>query len=64
MFHFVVPQGSILRLLLFLLFINDMPKVAGSSQLSLFADDATCHRNVLKHNECQLHVLQNDLNSL
>ena len=35
-----VPQGSIL---LFLLFINDMPWVASSSKLNLFADDEKCH---------------------
>ena len=44
----------------FLLFIDDMPKVAGTSQLSLFADNATCHRKVSSHTECQL--LWNDLN--
>ena len=57
-----IPQGSILGPKLFLLFINDMPKVVSSSKLSLFADDAKCYRKFLSHNDCQL--LQNDINNL
>ena len=37
-----VPQGSTLGPMLFLLFINDMPKDVSSSKLSLFTDDAKC----------------------
>ena len=40
--------------MLFVLFINDMPKVVSSSKLSLFADDAKCYRKVLSHSDCKL----------
>ena len=57
-----VPQGSILGPMLFLLFINDMPKVVSSIKLCLFADDPKCYEKVLSHKDC--HLLQNDLNNL
>ena len=38
-----VPQGSVLGLILVLLYINDLPLHIQHSQLRVFADDATLH---------------------
>ena len=57
-----VPQGTVLRPLLFLSFINDLPDVTTSSDACLFADDCLFYRHVNSQNDSDL--LQNDLSAL
>ena len=56
-----VPQGSVLGLVLFLLFINDLPDNIRSS-VRLFADDCVLYRNIHSLQDCL--TLQEDLTSL
>ena len=57
-----VPQGSQLGLILFLLFVNDMPNVVTSATLAMLADDSKCYK-VTDHYSDYLH-LQQDLDAL
>ena len=56
-----IPQGSVLGPLLFICFINNMPRVVHSS-LHMFADDTNIFRTV--NNPEQAQLLQDDLNAL
>ena len=56
-----VPQGSVLGLILFLIFINDLPYNIKSS-VRLFADDCVLFKNIHSLQDCL--ILQEDLASL
>src|SRR5215469_7075479 len=56
-----VPQGYVLRPLLFLIFINDLDENILSS-LKKFADDTKLYREISSTNDCQ--TLQEDVDKL
>ena len=56
-----IPQGSILGPILFIIFINDMPK-AVDSMMKLFADDAKIFKAIESMDD--ISIIQNDINTL
>ena len=56
-----VPQGSVLALIIFLVYVNDMTEGV-SSYIILFADDAKLLRKIRNHKDCE--ELQNDINKI
>ena len=58
-----VPQGSIVSLLLFVIFINDLPDVVHEqTNTARYADDTKLHRTIESVKDCD--ILQQDLASL
>ena len=56
-----IPRGSVLRSILFVIFINDMPDVV-SNMCQLFADDTKLYRSIISPEDNR--KLQDDLDRI
>ena len=63
--NFGVPQGSILRLVLFKLCVADMKSISNGSECIQYADNSTIYRscNMKNINKCSNKV-ESDLNAV
>ncbi|KAI8518059.1 hypothetical protein Bbelb_040760 [Branchiostoma belcheri] len=57
-----VPQGTVLGPILFLAYINDLPKYAAHAKVRLFADDCILQMSIKEEDDCKR--LQHDIDSI